>query len=241
MGSYEEWDELIRGGVMWIADADPLAGRERIRREGSGDLEQMRALFRATFAAFGGLSATAVDMIERARHDDALLSAIRGIDSVRAGDKVGAQPLGLALRRWTGRVAGGLRLERAGETRAGVLWRVVQVLRPTPPQPPVDGAGTPPGSGDCGGRGGCGASGPRSGPDADQQHGGEEPPQDEGENLRNLRKLRTDPPVEGSETPAGGRCPDCSAPLSEETNLRFGGLCWNCRRNRDAGAGRPAS
>jgi len=249
MGSYEAWDERVRGCVMWLMGADPIAGRQKIRREASGEIEQMRVLLRATFAAFEGRAVTAVDMLQRAEHDDALLSAIRGIDAVRAGERIGAQPLGYALRRWAGRVVGGFRLERAGEARSGVLWRVVRAGGPPNPPPEGPGAGgrPRPGGGGCGDRGDCD---PRPAAKSGETDGGgvhrdAEAPHDEGESLRNLRSLRADPPAEGpragAEDPsvpgapaaAWGRCPDGNAPLSAEASRQFGGICRNCRMNRE--------
>jgi len=159
MGSYEEWDERIRACVLWLTGHDPLEGRQKIRRGESGEVEQMRVLFSAIFAAFRGRATTTIDLLERATHDDSLLAAIRGVDAAWRGQDVGAQPLGFALRRWAGRIAGGLRLERAGEARAGMLWRVVA----------QQDAASPPAAG---GRGDCGDSGESTPRSSGRQDGG---------------------------------------------------------------------
>ena len=188
MGSYEEWDQLVRAGVLWLMGADPIAGRKRIRREGSAELEQMRALFRAIYQEFPEQNVTAAGLLKRAGREDALHTAIHAVGSIRATQKPGAQALGFALRRWCGRVAVGLRLERAGEARAGVLWRVVSVRR-----------------GDCGD---CGDVQPRSectdtadsaSFDDDQAGGATSTEPEKPRELRNLRRSTTAGDREDSE------------------------------------------
>src|SRR5205814_1600925 len=42
-GSFEGWDDLIRGALLWIGAADPLAGDDEVRVEADADLEALRA------------------------------------------------------------------------------------------------------------------------------------------------------------------------------------------------------
>ncbi|TMQ13057.1 MAG: hypothetical protein E6J91_19815, partial [Deltaproteobacteria bacterium] len=43
-GSFEAWDRLVRGAVIWAGGVDPLGGVQRIREQSDDDLERIRAL-----------------------------------------------------------------------------------------------------------------------------------------------------------------------------------------------------
>lgn len=53
MGSFEGWDALVRGAVIWAGGADPCEGRDAVRRDADEDLERLRCLLHAWRAAFG--------------------------------------------------------------------------------------------------------------------------------------------------------------------------------------------
>ncbi len=43
-GSFEAWDDIVRGAIIWAGGADPLGGVERIRAQADEDVDRLRAL-----------------------------------------------------------------------------------------------------------------------------------------------------------------------------------------------------
>ena len=126
LGSFEAWDDLVRGAVVWVLGVDPCEGRKRLREEDDEDIELIRALLGAWRTAYpNGASAPVQDAIRRAGHDSALRLALVALDRRGDGTKLDPKAIGYALRRYRGRIVSGLRLERADMVRGGVLWRVV--------------------------------------------------------------------------------------------------------------------
>jgi hypothetical protein len=129
MGSFEAWDDLVRGACVWAGFGDPLASRERLRNEDDSDLLALRAALTGWCEAFGEGPKTAAEGIavanDRAESGDSTLrDALLGLTPNR--DKLAAAALGHALRRVRGRIAGGLRFETSRRDRANVtLWKVV--------------------------------------------------------------------------------------------------------------------
>jgi hypothetical protein len=123
-GSYELWDRLIRGAVVWAAKEDPIATTERVRREADLDVQALRQALFAWHAVFGSAPTTTAMAAEKARTDDDLragLLAMGGGD----GDRIDTRKLGGAISKRAGRVVGGLRFIRIHENRNGlVLWSV---------------------------------------------------------------------------------------------------------------------
>jgi hypothetical protein len=123
-GSFEGWDALIRGALIWAGVGDPLGGQARIREESDSDLDALRAGLAAWEGLFGSEHATAAEAIRRAASEKASLAAFAtfaGVDESR----LDARRLGYALRRYRGRPLGGRCFIRDGEDRlAGVRWLV---------------------------------------------------------------------------------------------------------------------
>lgn len=124
VGSFEEWDDLVRGACVWAGFGDPVAGRRRIRDEGDADLDALRGALAAWFDAFGSTAVTAAVAIEKSTHSSELRAALASLADCSA-DKLDARKLGYALRRVCGRIADGRHFARAsGETHGAVRWRV---------------------------------------------------------------------------------------------------------------------
>jgi hypothetical protein len=128
IGSFEEWDDLIRGACLWVGVGDPAAGRSRIRDEDDEDLETIRALYAAWVEQFGESPQTVAAAIKAAEAADALRDALSAFDpraSVAA--KLDARVIGNRLKAIRGRVVNGHRLERApSHAQNRVHWRVVR-------------------------------------------------------------------------------------------------------------------
>ena len=123
LGSFEAWDDLVRGAVVCAMDADPLGDRDRIRETEDLDREMLRALLAAWAATFpNGRAVTARDVLRAASPTGMLYDALVGIFD--DGKLPSAGLLGYRLRRWVGRITDGLQLQRTDKTRQGVLWRV---------------------------------------------------------------------------------------------------------------------
>jgi hypothetical protein len=124
-GSFEAWDAVVRGALLWAGAGDALATTRRIREEGDSDLEALRAGLAAWKSAFKGEAVSAAAAISRANKSRELESAL----AVFAGcpeSALDARRLGYALRRFRGRLAGGLMFDGARNAHTGtVQWRVV--------------------------------------------------------------------------------------------------------------------
>jgi len=153
-GSYEGWDDLVRGALIWAGMPDPLAGDKDFQREGGdGDAENLRVLLHAWHDVFGDGPKTLAEVIEYATYvpassfqTDSQRKATAASNAERAplraalkalDDKSGyldARTIGNALRLVKGQIRDGLKLVRvtnaAGKpTHAGgvALWHVVKV------------------------------------------------------------------------------------------------------------------
>lgn len=136
-GSFESWDRLVRGALIWAGSADPLGGTERIRREGDAELEALRAALGAWREKFREESKSAAEVFNNAGGEFlTTLSQLAKCDPVR----LSPNKLGYALRKAKGRVVAGRRFESAGLDRNGLaLWRVVTVEGPRKPSEPSAG------------------------------------------------------------------------------------------------------
>ena len=124
-GSFEAWDDLVRGALIWVGAGDPLAGCERIRAEGDADLDALREALAAWNEAFGASSVTGAEAVERGRSNAELAAALSGLAGCTTG-QLDPRRLGYALRRHAGRLADGMRFEREGRTCGATRWRIGQ-------------------------------------------------------------------------------------------------------------------
>jgi hypothetical protein len=137
IGSFEAWDNLVRGALCWALDVDPTAGRDRVRLDADPEIEAMTALFAAWRRAFPNEGFIALKQVAERARSLADLSAdgagdmmlLDALESVAVKDKGGPDLRGIGnrLRRWKGRIAGGIRLEKGTKTKHGASWRTVRV------------------------------------------------------------------------------------------------------------------
>lgn len=121
-GSFEAWDRMVRGALLWCSGIDVLEGVARIRERSDGDLEQIRALLVSWSDVCGPEPITLADAIRRSEHSDRLRDAMGSY--CRSG-KPEAKPLGQKLRQIQGRVVGGMVMRRSALNRDGIaLWHV---------------------------------------------------------------------------------------------------------------------
>ena len=115
VGSFEAWDDLIRGACIWAgledpaATDDPESARGRIRAEGDDDLETIDTLLSALADAFGADDFQTSDVVKRSDTDLALKEALK----IGAADKKGnvtALSIGYQFRAIQNRVVHGRKI-----------------------------------------------------------------------------------------------------------------------------------
>jgi putative DNA primase/helicase len=137
LGSYEDWSKLIRNALIWVGCADPVASQDKLRRD-DPDKTELEDVMTQWWDVFGGNRATVAEVIEsacelepyagysantkfaRPLFRDALL-AVAG-----AGGAVNAKRLGKWLKRYAGRIVGGIRVEQSEASRGVSAWRLVK-------------------------------------------------------------------------------------------------------------------
>ncbi len=116
MGSFEAWDALIRGCVIWAglgdpaSTEDPSAGRGRIRSEGDDDLGALGALLAALAESFHSELFATAEAVKRAMNDAVLHTALEEAGAVDKDGHVTAKATGYVFRSAQDRIVGGLRL-----------------------------------------------------------------------------------------------------------------------------------
>ena len=125
-GSFETWDRLVRGAIIWVSGVDPAAGVERIRESGGDlDLERLRALVGAWWAVFADREVTMVELFGEAITRPDLKAAIDAY--AIKGDEVTTKWMGSKLAHLRGRQVGDMRIEHGGIAHGGSRkWRVAR-------------------------------------------------------------------------------------------------------------------
>lgn len=106
-GSFEGWDSLIRGCLIWCGIGDPDEGKERVRDEDDTDISSMATLLRELDQAFYGYGFSCAEAIDKAKSNQALQDAISGATDDPRAD---AARLGYTLRSGKDRIFEGLKL-----------------------------------------------------------------------------------------------------------------------------------
>jgi putative DNA primase/helicase len=136
-GSFEGWDDLVRGACVWAEFGDPARGCDRIRREDDSDLEGLRTAIAAWLEVFGDVPRTAseavAEAITRAESPRGSLASPQpelrdAILALTPGkDRLDSRALGYALRRARGRIVEGLRFVDRGRVNGATSWSVAAV------------------------------------------------------------------------------------------------------------------
>lgn len=131
MGSFESWDDWIRGACVWVgigdpAEADdPTVGRGKIRESLDEDLEALGALLATLAFTFADRPFTAAEVAERAKTDSALRDALEAVGAMLKG-QVTARAIGYRFRAAESRIVDGRKLitrPRTGHSKVS-LWCV---------------------------------------------------------------------------------------------------------------------
>jgi len=134
MGSFEAWDDLIRGACVWCGLADPAAtndlmlGRGRIRAELDQDVEALGALLAALADRFGDRAFCTADAANRAETDAMLRTAFESNGAVDRKGLISATTIGYCFRTVRDRLVDGRKLvkERTDRHAKTGLWRVAE-------------------------------------------------------------------------------------------------------------------
>lgn len=127
-GSFEAWDALIRGALLWLGEPDPRDTEEELRAEGDADLEALRNALDAWESAFGRVPRTTSEAVRAAREsrtDPTLRDALAAIAGCR-GDELTSSLLGYAFRRYAGRPCDGRAFMKARAYEGGSSTRTRQ-------------------------------------------------------------------------------------------------------------------
>jgi hypothetical protein len=126
-GGFVEWDDLVRGALIWSGAEDPMVTTKRLRADADTDLDGLRAALTSWRKAFSE-PVTAARAIEHARErDHELLDALSRFCDCPA-EKLDGRRVGYALRHYRDRIVGGLRFSRPdSDTDNTSLWTVEPV------------------------------------------------------------------------------------------------------------------
>ncbi|MER2531776.1 MAG: hypothetical protein ABTR54_09260 [Candidatus Competibacter sp.] len=137
MGSFEDWDLMVRRALTWLDWADPLAGTAQL--ESADPVRcKLRALLMAWHEAFRSAGATSKEAVTHARETQpntagdearpaqALWEVLTEYFTDRRGE-VRSQLIGEFIRKSERRVEAGMRFENVGTNQDRQVWRVVIV------------------------------------------------------------------------------------------------------------------
>lgn len=137
MGSFEDWDQMVRRPLTWLGEADPLAGTAELN-DADPVRRKLRALLAAWWTTFRTAGATSKEAVTRAqetqrdaqgdeeRPAQALWDVLSEHFTDRRG-KIRSQLIGEFIRKYARRVEVGARFENYGTNQDRQLWRVVVV------------------------------------------------------------------------------------------------------------------
>ena len=133
MGSFEAWDDWVRGCCVWLGLADPaqadnpLVGRGRIRAELDEDLGDLGELLAALSDSFGEATFVTAQVAEHAKADEALRTALEAVGAVNRSGHLTATAIGYRFRAAQDRIVDGHQLvtDRSDRHAKRRLWRVV--------------------------------------------------------------------------------------------------------------------
>jgi putative DNA primase/helicase len=138
LGSYTEWTDLVRQALLWLGEADPCAGMDRVRESGDVEVESVRGVLSLWWTLWGDADKTALDVAAGATEE--LRDLLIGLRAGK-GERLVPRELGYTLRRIAGRVMGGYRLERRPGHEKLTRWRVVNLAMPPAPDRKAAAAG----------------------------------------------------------------------------------------------------
>lgn len=134
LGSFEEWDRLVRRPLLWLGMADPLDTQKRLQAADNPDLELVLMAMDAWTQLFGPKVLTLADVLraitgELSETEQRLRDALDGLCGGKAKN---ARSLGMVLKRYVGRIVSGKRFVRTRK-ESGTLYTVETIAKAVVP------------------------------------------------------------------------------------------------------------
>ena len=133
VGSFEQWDRMVRRPLVWAGLPDPLLPAESLRAA-DPDLDATRFLFAAWYAHFRSAPMSVNKVVAEATacgglNGDPINAELRDALNVVCMERIAPRRFAGWLLRHKDQIAEGLRLEQAGyDAHAkALLWRIAEV------------------------------------------------------------------------------------------------------------------
>jgi hypothetical protein len=104
IGTFGEWDSLIRGACLWLGKPDPMALRRRVKEDLDAEVLALRGLVGAWHAEFGTIGTTAPEVVTKSKSAPALNDAILEFSPLLRSGTVDARAIGKACQKAKNRV-----------------------------------------------------------------------------------------------------------------------------------------
>jgi putative DNA primase/helicase len=130
-GSFSAWSDSVRAALVWVGEADPCQGREKLRLDADPWVTHAGAVLAEVYRAKRDEPFMLRQLVELSQGCDELreaLAQVAGKDGFPTLERVGKM-----ARKLRGRIIGGLSLEKADSGRI-TRWQVVK--HPPPPEHP---------------------------------------------------------------------------------------------------------
>ena len=130
LGSFEEWDALVRGAVWFATGNDCLINQRKAATDSPDRLEKLALLDGWAQLPRGDTTGlTLVDAIREVEGNPARYAALHGAFLAMSKDSKmpSNKTIGFGIRSMNEQNIGGRRFEKAGEKDHATLWRVCKV------------------------------------------------------------------------------------------------------------------
>ncbi len=127
LAGYGDWSEACRQSLLWLGLPDPATAMFE-QMKGDEQRDTLGFLLGAWFKAFGDQATTVRKAVARAPHPSDLREAFDEAGVIERGE-INCNKLGWALKRYTGRIAKGLKLVPT-DADGRKAWRVISVAGP---------------------------------------------------------------------------------------------------------------
>jgi hypothetical protein len=104
IGTFGEWDALIRGAVLWLKKPDPAGLRRRVKEDLDADVQALRSFVSAWYAEFGTTDTTSPEVATKAKTSPALNDAILELAPQARQGALDSRAIGKACQRAKNRV-----------------------------------------------------------------------------------------------------------------------------------------
>jgi putative DNA primase/helicase len=122
IASFPDWSRLVRSALIWLGEADPVITMEAARAE-DPELSNLQAVVAAWVSATGVDSPKLAGEIAALQDQDLRAALLEIAPRGRAHGEIDPQRLGKWLKRYAGRVVGGLKISnRTNSNRKQLEW-----------------------------------------------------------------------------------------------------------------------